>query len=324
MDLTPCAPRIGGGGSSYIIPFYSIQPGDGIYAHMVSQRKFIVRDGCDIAAAVSAAKSAQVAIVMVGDDETESQDHSIRLSGTQDQLVSAVAAANPHTIVVLKSGSAVLMPWLSAVPAVLEAWYPGEEDGNAVADVLFGNVDPSGKLPLTFPAGVDQTLARNPEQFPGENDAVTYSEGLAVGYRDYQVNKTKPLFPFGFGLSYTSFAFSNLSLSQSSIPSGDTIHLKVSFRIINTGKRPGAEVPQIYIGFPPIPEGNEPPLQLKGFAKVMLQPGESKTITVPLDARSFSYWSTRASSWQIEKGTYKIALAASSEDIRETRTVTVR
>src|ERR1035438_1045362 len=234
-------------------------------------------------------KGSEVAIVMVGDQDTEGRDQSLELPAAQNQLVEAVSKANPKTIVVLKSGSAILMPWLHDVPAVLEAWYPGEEDGNAVADVLVGKVNPSGKLPLTFPRSVSDTLDGNPDQYPGVGGTVHYSEGLDVGYRAYAAHSTKPLFPFGYGLSYTQFSFDGLKVSQQP-GSANTI---VSFRVTNTGKHAGAEVAQLYLGFPPIAEGNEPPLQLKDFRKIMLNPGESKPVELKLDARSFSYWSEK-------------------------------
>jgi beta-glucosidase len=159
-----------------------------------SRTRIAVLDGNDIDAAVAAASRAQVAIVMVGDQDSEGRDQGLELPAAQNQLVAAVAKANPKTIVVLKSGSAILMPWLNDVPAVLEAWYPGEEDGNAVADVLVGKVNPSGKLPLTFPRSVSDTLAANPDQYPGVGGTVHYSEGLDVGYRAYAAHSTKPLF----------------------------------------------------------------------------------------------------------------------------------
>ncbi|HXF11852.1 MAG TPA: glycoside hydrolase family 3 C-terminal domain-containing protein [Terriglobales bacterium] len=288
-------PKTGGGGSSHVIPLYSITPYDGLDAQLLSQGRLKVLDGNNIDAAVAAAKRATVAIVMVGDDETEGRDHSIELPPAQNQLIEAVAKANPKTIVVLKTGSAVLMPWLKEVPAVLEAWYPGEEDGNAVADVLFGKVNPSGKLPLTFPRSVGNTLAASTDQYPGDGVTVHYSEGLDVGYRAYQAHDVTPLFPFGYGLSYTTFKFSGLKLTMQS----DRGRAVASFRVTNTGKRAGAEVAQLYLRFPPIPEGNEPPLQLKGFSKVMLNPGESKTIHLKLGPRAFSFWSTATHRWQI-------------------------
>jgi beta-glucosidase len=238
-------PETGGGGSSHVIPIYTITPYDGLQAAVNSRTRIAVLDGNDIDAAVAAASRAQVAIVMVGDQDSEGRDQSLELPAAQNQLIAAVAKANPKTIVVLKSGSAILMPWLNDVPAVLEAWYPGEEDGNAVADVLVGKVNPSGKLPLTFPRSVSDTLAANPDQYPGVGGTVHYSEGLDVGYRAYAAHSTKPLFPFGYGLSYTQFSFDGLKVSQQ--PGGaNTI---VSFRVTNTGKHAGAEVAQLYLGF---------------------------------------------------------------------------
>ena len=154
---------------------------------------------------------------MVGDHETEGRDHPLMLGGNQDQLVEAVAAANPHTVVVLKTGAAVLMPWVDKVPAILEAWYPGEEDGNAVAAVLFGDVNPSGKLPLTFPKQAGGFPANTPEQYPGVDGVVHYSEGIFVGYRHFDAQKIEPLFPFGYGLSYTTFGYKNLKIAPESV-----------------------------------------------------------------------------------------------------------
>jgi beta-glucosidase len=299
-------PNTGGGGSSHVIPLYTITPYNGLQAALES--RITVLGGCNIDAAVAAAKRAQIAIVMVGDENTEGRDHSIELPAAQNQIIEAVARANPKTIVVVKSGSAVLMPWLDEVPAVLEAWYPGEEDGNAVADVLTGKVNPSGKLPLTFPRSVDQTLAANPEQYPGVDGTAHYSEGIDVGYRDYAARGIKPLFPFGFGLSYTTFSFSGMKVT----PAHGDHSATVSFTVTNTGKVAGAEVAQLYLGFPPIAEGNEPPIQLKGFRRIMLNPGQSRTVALKLDAHSFSYWSDNAHAWKIAPGTFQVMVGDSS------------
>ncbi len=295
--------RSSGEGSAHVIPIYSIAPDDGLSSAIEIERTHITTlDGTDLNAAVAAAKHASVAIVMVGDIDTEGRDQSLDLPESQNELIAAVARANPRTIVVLKTGSAVLMPWIDSVPAVLEAWYPGEEDGHAVADVLLGKVNPSGKLPITFPRSVDETLAANPEQYPGVNGVVEYKEGLEVGYRAYTAHNVTPLFPFGFGLSYTQFRFDQLVVKHESGRAGAI----VTFRVTNAGQRDGAEVAQLYLGFPPIAEGNEPPIQLKGFRKVMLKPRESKTIELHLDARSFSYWSEQSHSWQVAPGAFEI------------------
>ena len=301
-------PMTGGGGSSHVIPLYSIAPYDGLGAALLSQARLTVLDGNDIDAAVDAAKKSGIAIVMVGDNEAEGHDHNIELPAAQNRLIAAVAKANPKTIVVLKSGSAILMPWLKDVSAVLEAWYPGEEDGHAVADVLFGMVNPSGKLPLTFPASVEDTLAARADQYPGDGVTVHYGEGLKVGYRAYQSHGVAPLFSFGYGLSYTSFRFSDLKTAKQP----GRVQFIVSFRVTNTGKRAGAEVAQLYLGFPPIAEGNEPPLQLKGFHKVMLNPGESKVVELQMDSQAFSFWSATAHAWQIAPGTFRVMVGDSS------------
>ncbi len=301
-------PNSGGGGSSHVIPIYTITPYDGLEAAMSHQVRVAVLDGIDLNQAVGAARRSQVAIVMVGDQDTEGRDQPIALTEAQNQLIDAVAKANPKTIVVVKSGSAVLMPWIDEVPAVLEAWYPGEEDGNAVADVLTGKVDPSGKLPITFPVSVDQTFAKNPEEYPGVNGTVNYSEGLEVGYRDYTAHNLQSRFPFGFGLSYTAFSFDGLKASRQPGSANAT----VSFKVTNVGKVAGAEVAQLYLGFPPIAEGNEPPIQLKGFRKVMLSPGESKTVELKLDAHSFSYWSTTSHAWKVAQGSFQVMVGDSS------------
>lgn len=312
----------GGGGSSYVNPLYTIRPEDGIYSHMVSQTKLAVLDDSDIDAAAAAAKKAQIAIVMVGDQESEAHDFSLVLPGRQDELIAAVAAANPKTIVVLKTGSAVLMPWIDSVPAVLEAWYPGEEDGNAVADVLFGTTEPGGRLPITFPRSVEDTPARNPEQYPGRDDEVHYSEGIAVGYRGYMMDHVTPLFAFGFGLSYTKFSYDDLRVSQSG--RGDTLKIDIALDAKNIGSRTGTAVPQVYVGFPHIAEGDEPPLQLKAFQKVSLTPGRSKVVHMVLDRSAFAYWSEKNSSWVVPSGTFRIAVGASSADIRQTQYLVLR
>lgn len=319
--LGPYAVRqmTGGGGSSHVIPLYSVAPVDGLDAALLSQTKITLEDGNDIDAAVAAAKKADVAILMVGDEEGEDHDHNIELPTTQNRLIAAVAKANPKTIVVLKSGSAVLMPWLQDVPAVLEAWYPGEEDGNAVAAVLLGAVNPSGKLPLTFPRKLEDTLASKPNQFPGDGTNVHYSEGLEVGYRAYTVHNVSPLFPFGFGLSYTTFRFDDLRVATQS-----RAHMTVSFSVTNTGQRPGAEVAQLYLDFPSIPDGDEPPRQLKGFRKVMLQPGESKTINLPLDPRAFSFWSESLHTWQIAPGKFHLMVGDASTNTPLNTTLNVK
>jgi beta-glucosidase len=311
-------PNTGGGGSSHVIPLYTITPYDGLSAALGLQIHTTVLDGSDVDAAVAAAKRSEVAIVMVGDQDSEGRDQSLELPAAQNQLIAAVAKANPKTIVAIKSGSAILMPWIDAVAAVVEAWYPGEEDGNAVADVLLGKVNPSGKLPLSFPRSVEDTLASNPAQYPGVGGVAHYNEGLEVGYRAYTAHKIPPLFSFGFGLSYTQFSFDGLKVSQGSA------NATVAFRVTNTGKRGGAEVAQVYLGFPPIGEGDEPPMQLKGFSKVMLNAGESKTVELKLDARAFQYWSETSHAWQVAAGEFQVMVGDSSANTPLKAAVTMR
>ncbi|HEX4065316.1 MAG TPA: glycoside hydrolase family 3 C-terminal domain-containing protein [Acidobacteriaceae bacterium] len=312
--------KTGGGGSSHVIPLYSIAPINGIEARMPLQKHVDLLDGSDVDAAVAAARRDSLVIIMVGDNETEGHDHPIELPAAQNAMIQAVAAANPKTIVVLKSGSALLMPWIDSVAAVLEAWYPGEEDGNAVADVLFGDVNPSGKLPMTFPKTVDQTFARDPSWYPGDGKEVHYGEKLDVGYRWYQSQHLDPLFPFGFGLSYTTFSVSDLKVTPAA---GEPHTARVALRVTNTGPRAGAEVAQVYLAFPSIPEGDEPPLQLAGFQKMMLAPGQSKEVTLSLDARSFSYWSLADHAWKVQPGEYTIEAGSSSADLPLKATITM-
>jgi beta-glucosidase len=300
----------GGSGSSHVIPFYNVAPVDGLDEALVQQTPIMLLDGNDIEAAVNAARRADVVILMVGDDEGEDHDHPIALPAVQNALISAVAKANSKTVVVLKSGSAVLMPWLQDVPAVVEAWYPGEEDGHAVADILFGKVNPSGKLPLTFPASVDDTLAKDPVLYPGNGRTVDYGEGVEVGYRGYEAHNVKPLFPFGFGLSYTTFRYDQPEIRLGSNHRSATVR----FRLTNTGSVAGAEIAEVYVSFPQISEGNEPPTQLKAFRKIVLAPGESETLDLSLDARAFSYWSEQAHAWKIASGGFHILVGGSSAD----------
>ncbi len=213
------------------------------------------------------------------------------------------------------------MPWIANVSAVLEAWYPGEEDGNAVADLLLGKVNPSGKLPLTFPRSAEDTLASNPDQYPGVNGVAHYSEGLGVGYRAYTAHHIPPLFPFGFGLSYTQFSFGGFKVSQQPGNAKAT----VSFQVQNTGKVAGAEVAQLYLGFPEIAEGNEPPLQLKGFQKVMLNPGESKDGgTEARCARVLLLVRESACDWQVAKGEFEVMVGDSSANTPLKANLTIR
>ncbi|HET9409893.1 MAG TPA: glycoside hydrolase family 3 C-terminal domain-containing protein [Candidatus Sulfotelmatobacter sp.] len=304
----------GGGGSSKVVPLYTVAPEAGLRSQ-APRATIQVNDGSDIAAAAALAKSADAAIVMVGDADAEGRDQSLDLKGTQNELVSAVAAANPKTVVVLKTGSAVLMPWVAQVPAILEAWYPGEEDGNAVAAALFGSVNPSGKLPITFPQRIEDTPANAPEQYPGIDKVAHYSEGVFVGYRHYDGENIEPLFPFGHGLSYTKFAYSNLHVSPQRAAKNE---FTVDVEVRNVGETAGAEVVQLYVHLPGGNNVSQPPKQLKGFQKVLLQPGKKTRVRFTLSGRALSYWDTASHSWKIEPGTYAVCVGSSSRDIRAT------
>jgi len=258
-----------------------------------------------IDSAVQAARAAQTAVVFAGDETAEGVDRAdLELPGFQDQLIEAVASVNPHTVVVLNTGDPVLMPWLGQVAAVVEAWYPGEEDGNAIAPVLFGDVNPSGKLPITFPASDNAVPASTPAQYPGVNGTATYSEGLNVGYRWDDAEGVTPLFPFGFGLSYTQFGFSHLSVRQADG------HVVISAEVANTGHRAGAEVAQLYIGDPAAI--GEPPRQLKAFQRVSLAPGQHTLVRFALPASSLAYWNTSAGAWAVAPGAYEVYVGDSS------------
>ncbi len=309
------SPLTTGGGSAHVDAPYVISPLQGITTRAGSAVHVSSYSGTDPAQAAAAAKSAQVAIVFASNYETEGKDlPNITLSGNQDQMIEAVAQANSNTIVVLNTGGPVLMPWLGQVKAVLEAWYPGQEDGNALAALLFGDVNPSGHLPETFPSSLSAMPTSTPQQFPGMNGQVQYSEGIFVGYRWYDANNVTPLFPFGFGLSYTNFTFSNLKVTPSTLalaaPSGGNAPITVTATVTNSGARAGATVVQLYVGDPP--STGEPPLQLKGFSRVSLNPGQSATVTFPVTAQDLAYWNTADNSWTVANGNYTFYVGDSS------------
>jgi beta-glucosidase len=280
-----------------------------------ANQKWTLPTGGGHDAAVTAARAADLAVVFVNKYESEGSDLTdLNLPADQNQLVTDVAAANPNTVVVVNSGSAVAMPWAGAVRGIIEAWYPGQEFGNALAALLFGDVNPSGKLPVTFPASLADVPARTTAQWPGQNNTVQYSEGVDVGYRWYDRQNITPLFPFGFGLSYTTFRYDNLTVGAPD--SAGTV--PVAFDVTNTGTRAGAEVAQVYVGQPATT--GEPPKNLRAFAKVSLTAGQTQRVTASLDARSFQYYD---GGWKTAAGTHQILVGASSRDVRLTGTVTV-
>ncbi|MFY9775313.1 MAG: glycoside hydrolase family 3 C-terminal domain-containing protein [Trebonia sp.] len=264
-----------------------------------------------ISAAVTAAQSASAAVVVVSDDtESEAADRpSLNLPSAQDELISAVAAANPHTIVVIDAGAPVAMPWLSQVAGVLDAWYPGQTSGTSLASVLFGQTNPSGHLPVTFPASLSQMPTSSPAQFPGNGSTVQYSEGIDVGYRGYDASNLTPLFPFGFGLSYTTFSFSSLQISPAS--GNGTQNEQVTATVTNTGTRAGSDVAQLYLGDPS--GAGEPPRQLAGFQRVSLGVGQSTQVSFTITPQQESWWNDSANGWSQTEGTYNVYVGDSSD-----------
>ncbi len=263
-----------------------------------------------ITAAVNAAKTAQTAVVVVSDDtESEATDRpSLNLPSAQDELIEAVAAANPHTVVVVNAGAPIAMPWLNQVASVLDAWYPGQTSGTALASVLFGQTDPGGHLPVTFPTSLSEVPASTTAQFPGNGTEVLYSEGVDVGYRWYDANDLAPMFPFGFGLSYTKFAYSGLRLSRATVTG--TQDVPVSATVTNIGNRTGSDVAQLYVGDPA--STGEPPRQLEGFQRVNLAPGQSARVSFVITPQDTSWWSDTANGWTQTAGLYHVYVGDSS------------
>ncbi|MHA3701024.1 glycoside hydrolase family 3 C-terminal domain-containing protein [Jatrophihabitans sp. YIM 134969] len=261
----------------------------------------------------AAAAAADVAIVFVNKVQNEGRDAAdLSLPSNENDLVSAVAAANPNTIVVMNTSAAVLMPWLPQVKGVMEAWLGGEQGGNALASLVFGDVNPSGKLPLTFPASIEQSPTSTVAQWPGDGSTVDYSEGLDMGYRWFNDHGVTPVFPFGYGLSYSSFQFSNLRLSQPYGTSGANV--SVSFTVRNTGAVTGSDVGQVYLTKPNT-LATSPPNQLVGFKKVTLAPGTSTKVTVNVPAQQLGYWDEGAQAWTVQDGSYRFAVGDSSASL---------
>ncbi|HEY1486281.1 MAG TPA: glycoside hydrolase family 3 C-terminal domain-containing protein, partial [Micromonosporaceae bacterium] len=307
-----------GGGSAGVNSSGTVTPLTGITSRAGSGVTVTYNSGSSTSSAATAAAAANIAVVFVSNFESEGSDLSnIDLSSANNSLIAAVAAANPHTIVVVNSGSAVTMPWLSSVAGVFEAWYPGQEDGNAIAALLYGDVNPSGHLPVTFPTSLSQVPANTAAQWPGTGGTVQYSEGIDVGYRYYDAHAETPLFPFGFGLSYTSFSFSNLTVGALTKGGSAT----VSATVTNTGSRAGADVAQLYISDPAA--SGEPPKQLEGFARVSLAAGASTTVSFPVTQANLQHWNTATSAFTTDAGSYTIHVGDSDANLPLTGTLTV-
>jgi beta-glucosidase len=330
--------RTGGGGSSLVKPKYAIAPldgikqraGNGIDVHfevgVLMQGEDKTADNSPAARArmlenaVAAASKADVALVVVGRyPRLEGEGFDVKtmdLPEGQDELIEAVEKANPHTIVVLNTGDPVTMTkWLEKTPALLDMWYGGQEGGHALASILFGDANPSGKLPVSLPKRFEDSPAYG--HYPGENLKVDYAEGIYVGYRYFDTKNVEPAFPFGFGLSYTKFEYSDLKGTHR-IELAGAPHAEddiVTLQVKNTGTRAGAEVVQLYVhdGHSKI---DRPVRELKAFQRVELKPGESKKVDFKLDRSAFSYWSPDKKDWVADPGTFEIQVGASSRDIR--------
>jgi beta-glucosidase len=340
----PAENYVFGFGSSQVTPYQTVDMLQGIEARAKQAGDTVTYDtGSDLAQAEADAKAANVAIVVAADSESEGDDKQCmslapqcaptqestitpddpsdaQLAwGDQDSLISDIAAVNPHTVGLLETGAPVLTPWRGALAGLLEAWYPGEDGGTAVAHVLWGDVDPGGRLPATFPASYSQEpTAGSTSSYPGvlnpdyEPDAAngalykeTYNEGVFVGYRWFDAHDLTPAYPFGFGLSYTTFKLSNLKAARS----------QAEVTVRNTGARTGIAVPEVYLGLPSTSAVPEPPAQLAGYDKITLAPGRSVRVKIPLQARSFQYWNTAASAWATMPGCVKVMAGLSSSDL---------
>ena len=330
---------LSGGGSSQVYPaggravqgllpatwpgpviYYPSSPLKALQARFPNARVSFA-DGKDPAAAAALAASSDLAIVFADQWTTESEDvWTLNLPKNQDATIAAVAKANAKTVVVLETGGPIVMPWLNDVGAVLQAWYPGTNGGEAIARVLTGEVDASGRLPVTFPKDVTQLPRPKLDGDPKKPDAwfdVDYNiEGAAVGYKWFDLKKHEPLFPFGYGLSYTKFAYSNLKATDKNGV------LTVSFDVKNVGDRAGKDVPQVYVA--PMAGGWEAPKRLGGFKKVELAPGAMTSVTLTVDPRLLSTWDGKAHGWSIAAGDYEVALGSSSRSLSATSTVSLK
>jgi len=268
-------------------------------------------------------------VVAVGtnyENEGEGSDHGYELPDQQAELIKHVAKANRNTIVVMHGGGvADMKPWSKKVGAALQAWFPGQQGGQALAEILYGKVNPSGKLPVTIDKRIEDNPSyasyQDPAAYRGDHalTEMTYSEGLYMGYRGYDKKHSKPLYPFGYGLSYTTFGYSDLKLSSNVMAPGSTV--EVSFTLTNTGDKAGFEVAQLYVQ-PVKPAVDRPKKELKGFTKVYLKPGESKTVSIPIDARSLAYYVDKTASWDVDAGKFKILVGADSQNLPLNHTLT--
>ena len=326
-------PRYQGAGSSQVNPTRLENVLDSLRSELAGKREVLFAPGFEIeaeqadpqlvAGAVQAAADAKVALVFLGlppSYESEGWDREhLDMPAHQLDLLAQVAAVNPNVVVVLSNGSVVQTAgWEQNARAVLEGWLLGQAGGRAIVDLLLGRVSPSGKLAETIP----MRCSDNPTigNFPGENHVVRYGEGLLIGYRWYDARDLQVAYPFGHGLSYTSFGYSELEVSVTD--DGAQPRAEVALTVTNSGARAGAEVVQVYVG-DPVADVYRPAQELRGFSKIWLEPGESSRVTIELDQRAFAYWHTARHEWVVEGGEFQIRVGASSRDIRLTETVTL-
>jgi beta-glucosidase len=327
---------LGGGGSSKVIPLYTVPPLYGLQdvlrdlgGSATVTKVTVADDLSNLDEAKTAAKDADVVVLMAGLVATEGFDQpDANMLNDQNRMVEALLGISPTTVVVMKDSNPVLMPWIGKAPVVLEVWNQGSEDGHVVADLLFGVVNPSGKLPTSYPRSEDDTLyAGRSERYPGTDEGagypvIRYSEGLEVGYRWFQAQGIEPLFGFGFGLSYTDFGLTDVAVDA---PGGGRAPVTVTASVTNTGTVAGAEVVQVYLG---VPVDGQPPKRLVGFQKVFVEPGESKPVTITIDPEAtnhpFGVWDYCTREFAILPGEYRVYVGNAADSTPHSATVTVR
>jgi beta-glucosidase len=326
---------LGGGGSSKVIPLYTVTPLEGMQdvlrelgSSATVTKVTVADDLSDLDEAKQAVAAADVVVLMAGLVATEGADQpDPNMLNGQNRMLDELLGINPATVVVLKDGNPVLMPWIDKAPAVLEVWNQGSEDGHVVADLLFGVVNPSGKVPTSYPRSEDDTLyAGRPERYPGTDEGdgypvIRYSEGLEIGYRWFQAQGVEPLFGFGFGLSYTTFDIADASVEA---PDGANAPITVTASVTNTGPVAGAEVVQVYLG---LPVEGQPPKRLVGFRKVFVEPGASEPVTITIDPAATNHplgvWDDAARRFVVKPGEYTVHVGNSAGSTPHTATVTV-
>jgi beta-glucosidase len=326
---------LGGGGSSKVIPLYTVPPLDGmrdvlrdLRSSATVSKVTVADDLSNLEDARAAVRKADAVVLMAGLVATEGVDQpDANMLNDQNRMLDELLGVNPTTVVVLKDSNPVLMPWIDKASAVLEAWNQGAEDGHVVADLLFGVVNPSGKVPTSYPRSEDDTLyAGRPERYPGTDEGdgypvIRYSEGLEIGYRWFEAQGITPLFGFGFGLSYTTFDIADVSVDA---PDGARAPVRVTATVTNTGPVAGAEVVQVYLGLP-VP--GQPPKRLIGFRKVFVEPGESKPVTITIDPAAtnhpFDVWDYCTRRFVTKPGEYTVHVGNAADNTPHTATVTV-